>query len=82
MNDHNQETVTVGMFTQAMEKISINFEKAGSRIDSLDTKMMEGFSAFDKRINLVETNLTRSIQGLSNQIQHLVMSKADWPEEA
>ena len=82
MKDPNQEVVTAGMFMEAMDKISLNFEKAGSRIDSLDTKMMEGFSAFDKRISLVETNLTRSIQGLSNQIQHLVMSKADWPEEA
>ena len=67
--DARFESIEVGMATK-------------SGLASLEEKMMQGFEAFDRRVNTLETGLNRSIKTLSLQIQNLALTKADWPEEA
>jgi hypothetical protein len=89
MKDQNQEVLTVGVFMEAMNLINGKFERIDARFEAIDirfevleTKMMQGFDAFDKRMNIMEKNLSRDIKTLSNQVQHLALAKADWPEKA
>lgn len=53
-------------------------KRLGDRVDALESKMMEGFSALDRKMDIVEQASEHRDRALSAQIQHLAFSKADW----
>ncbi len=68
--DENQ-ALTIGMFDAFLrERFDPTMARIDRRLEELDRKMMDGFSMLDRKIDLVEENL-------SAKIDILMTTKAD-----
>ncbi len=103
--DESSQTLTVGVFKEILAtELKAGLDALEARTDRkferLESKMMEGFDALDKKIDFVDANLSgridkveielksvktgadRQYRALTSQIQHLALTKADWPHES
>jgi hypothetical protein len=82
-DEHADDVLTLGLFqelfTAGLGQLKIDLiTYVDFKVGALESKMMEGFSALDRKMDIVEQASEHRDRALSAQIQHLAFSKADW----
>lgn len=73
--------LTVGFFVESLGQLKGDLITCVDfKVGALESKMMEGFEALDRRIDVVEKGSEHRDRALSAQIQHIAFSKDDWGE--
>ncbi|MDP1625078.1 MAG: hypothetical protein Q8L64_04885 [bacterium] len=83
MNDANQDILTLGAFETGMKRIDGRFMAFESRMEKLDKRMMDGFSAIFDRFDGLEIRMDRAEKGIKElgaKFDRLEVTKADRKE--